>query len=193
MSAELLTNKITSTIRSTIGNSDHDESLPPIVQSIYSLSLTEYITTNVRLVGSYSGLTPTGLPESAPMDQYSIIGSIPTIPIPSSGLLEWMTSLSNLIKSSFYVSVGLVSHPIGVFPAFPTIDLSLITTDRLGNEYMKCVDETYEIKPGMDPQYEVTYSLIDGILDGLKSGFIPTFTAGITGTGVTTVSNILIL
>lgn len=158
----------------------HDESVPALLQGVIAEAITEYITTTVRAVGSYAGVIPPAIPESAPVDTWNITGVMPPCPVPGS-LEQWTTSISDGIRSSFYYGMG-VSHPLAPTIAFPTIQIipiqSNLTSIHLGK---------YE-----DPQGDTLLEVCNWITNALQLGFLPTVPAGIAGTGIMTISSIIV-
>ena len=159
-------------------SSPMDDTVPPLAHAAISESITEYMTTVVTVVGSYSGVTPAGTPEMAAGDVLNITGVMPPLGIPSS-FDEWISNISNGIKSSFYMGMG-VSHPLAPTLAFPMCNI--IANQR----------ELYDIHMNEyeNPQGSVLLKVCEWITDSIELGVIPTVPAGIAGTGVYTVSKV---
>ena len=151
-------------------SSPMDDTVPPLAHAAISESITEYMTTVVTVVGSYSGVTPAGTPEMAAGDVWNITGVMPPLGI---------SNISNGIKSSFYMGMG-VSHPLAPTLAFPMCNI--ISNQR----------ELYDIHMNEyeNPQGNVLLKICEWITNSIELGAIPTVPAGIAGTGVYTVSKV---
>lgn len=178
MSASVLKDLIIKKMSSI--SSSMDSSVPPLAHKCFSDSITEYITSNVKVVGSYSGVTPIGAPESVPVDTWNITGVMPILSVPSN-FSEWISNISNGIKSSFYLGYG-VSRPLAPTIAFP---LCNVIPDL--NKIKSIHESNYS-----NPQDSVILEVCEWITDSLELGVIKTVPAGLTGTGVYTISKVLI-
>lgn len=158
----------------------HDQTVPPLVQTAVANAITTYITGTVRALGSYVGVIPPAVPESAPVDTWNIVGAMTPCSVPST-LEQWMLEISNNIRTGFYYGLG-ISHPLAPTIAFPTMTIAANQAE-LYSIHMN----TYE-----NPQGDVLLRVCEWITTGLQTGFMPIVAAGIAGTGTMTISEIIV-
>lgn len=152
-------------------------------------AITEYVTGRITISGSYTGVIPPATPEVVPITTNPITGTLS--PLATGTFESWVVSLESQIKTQFFIGAGNVL-PIGVLPAFPAFVLNL-TQQMLGDAYLSTVDDYGRVLEGKDPQLECMKLISSKIIEGLEIGKIPTFPSSLVGTGVTTVSNLIII
>lgn len=186
MSAESLGRSIRNKINS-IPASSYNSGTPAIVGSIYCTELTNYLLTNCKLVGNYTGIIPgvPPTPEAAPMDQWSVVGSVAPCTPSSAGFDPWISQIESAIKVGIYTGMG-VSHPLAPVPAFPGLVLSPYINQSM----------LYSISNGAtrDVSIDCHVAIITGIFNAMMTpgAYVPTVPAGIAGTGVFTSVSVLI-
>lgn len=157
----------------------HNDEVPGLIQIAIANAITTYMTGTVKAAGSYAGVIPPAVPESAPADVWTITGIMSPCSVPSS-LNEWMSGISNGIRTSFYYGLG-VSHPLAPTLAFPSIEIIPIQSN------LKSIHEEMHD----NPQGDVMLEICNWITSALRIGFLPTVPAGIAGTGIMTVAEII--
>lgn len=167
--------------------SSYNSGTPATMGSIYCTELTTYLLANCKLIGSYVGVIPgtPPVPESAPGDQWTVVGAVAPATPSQAGLDAWLTLIETNIKAGIMTGLG-VSHPLSPLPAFPGLMLSTFINQSM-------------IKPIVDgapddTSYNCHTTIIQGIFNAMMApgAFVPTVPAGIAGAGTFTVASVLI-
>lgn len=188
MSASTLGKNISRALYSSLSNPEsYNSSTPSIANQIIASQITSYLLTNTKVAVNYSGTIPgtPPVPEILSDSTVSIIGTC-SPPIGTS-FDSWLGSQETNIKTGFMVSTGSLVKPITsiLIFNFPTIK-TYITQSIL-----KSVHENNHDNP-LEP---VWTKISEGILNWLGSGILPTpptYPANVVGTGIATITKIII-
>jgi len=168
----------------------YNSSTPFQVGTIFNTTLSKFIRDNVTILGSYSGMIPGSppVPEVIPLDEVSITGELP--PSTTGDFSAWIMDIETKLKTTMMVGSGITS-PLGTIPVFPTLNI-MITQDMVGSAYMSTVNE-YGVVINNSPQFECMRVISNSILDALRVGYVPSYSASLLGTGIFTITSIKII
>lgn len=189
MSKEILGRSLASAMNSSFSDgSVYTSATPDAAASVIGQTITTYILQHVRVSASYVGVIP-GTPPVPEAGSDSMILPVGTCPPPLGRLWDsWVAALESSISGGFLTGSGPVIHPIT--PGRPFIlPVSLkmyISQDSLKSAHTGNLG---------DPLEAVWIAVAGGICDWITQGppVVPTYPAGMVGTGVATIiKNIII-
>ena len=186
MSASALAKTIRDKLNA-IPPSSYSSSTPATMGSIFCTELTTYLLANCKLMGSYTGTIPgtPPVPEAAPTDAWTVVGTVAPCTPSSAGFDAWMTMIENAIRVGIMTGLG-VSHPITPVPAFPGVSLATFINQSM-------LKSIVDGAPN-DTSLQCHTTIIQGIFNALMApgAYVPTVPAGIAGVGVFTSASVII-
>lgn len=178
MSASSFADKIIGGLDGAISKNrdSYTESTPVSANQSISTSITDYLISNTKIIVSYAGVTPAGVPV-ATVDECPITGSCP--PPTGTDFNTWIKSIESGIVSGFFISIGSAGvTPISPPPAF--IPGLVLTQDTIKEVHEGNYDDPQK------PVWETISSSILGWLNSIVSSPYPATFAGSTGTSTVT-------
>lgn len=156
-------------------------------------SINNYIPSHVTIVGNYTGVTPTGIPESA-IGNWKLISKVQ--PIYFNNFDTWIKEISSQIKTNVYVVPLSITAPITIINSFnPCLSLTeiLLTQNMIGNTYLKHVINGELISSSSELHFDIMLTIAESIINAIKIGFTVTpYASTLVGTGVTIFNSVII-
>lgn len=187
MPAQALASQILGALSGFSGTagSGYTADTPVQVNTIVAAEITKYLVANAQVVTDYTGVTPAGSPEKSPC-VHQVSGSVAP-PGVATSYESWVDEIAQNISVGFQTLPGSPVIPQAPHMSFqvPIPKISVFCPQSV-------LKAAHEGNP-QDPALDVWTKIAQGIFDMINTQVSAPFPAGMAGTGVATVTKLILI